>query len=294
MFIKFVATALFHLVYHLGLLESLSIADCTTTTLTRRKVLVTAGIGVASSSTFFIPTSTTPSSNYANAATDDIGVSLVTSTTSSLFPYENRDRQSNKDALIKEDYWFMTGRTPPRVFQPNDTTSNSDPKLNTPGTYVSLDQRRPAYSKYAVSIGLGINSYRELGGVLDVLSEESSMESKKVSVALWDKASSYIQPASSGSLPSPIVDSLLKMLLFATSMLTSPNNSGPSIEYLVARFYVNELGFATKELSRAVANQDIERATAAWQFGKDSMNSYLTIINRAIVPKVGDKFNLII
>jgi hypothetical protein len=83
------------------------------------------------------------------------------------------------------------------------------------------------------------------------------------------------------------------MLLFATSMLTSPNSSGPSIEYLVARFYVNELAFATRELSKAVANHDIERATAAWQFGKDSMNSYLTIINRAIVPKVGDKFNLI-
>jgi hypothetical protein len=292
MYIKIVATALFHLVFHLGLLESLSIADCTT--LTRRKALVTAGIGVASSSTLFGPTSTKPSSNYANAATDDVGVSLVRSTTSSLFPYENRDRQGNKDALIKEDYWFMTGRTPPRVFQPNDTTSsNSDPKLNTPGTYVSLDQRRPAYSKYAVSIGLGINSYRELGGVLEVLSKQTSMESKQVSVALWDKASNSLQPASSGSLPSPIVDSLLKMLLFATSMLTSPNNSGPSIEYLVARFYVNELGFATKELSRAVANQDIERATAAWQFGKDSMNSYLTIINRAIVPKVGDKFNLI-
>lgn len=286
MFQKVVVGALWYLVYHVGWLESLNIAGFT---LSRRKALVTGGIGIASS-TAFVP-GTKP--NHAEAATDDIGVVLpLSGATTSLFPYEKRDRQGNKDALIKEDYWFMTGRTPPRVFQPNDTSSN-DPKLNTPGAYVTLDQRRPAYSKYAVSIGLGINSYRELGGIFELLSKPPSMETKEGTVALWDKASLYLQPASSGSLPSPLIDSLLKMLLFATSMLTSPNNSGPSIEYLVARFYVNELAFATKELSRAVANQDVARATAAWQFGKDSMNSYLTIINRAIVPKVGDKFNLI-
>ena len=76
-------------------------------------------------------------------------------------------------------------------------------------------------------------------------------------------------------------------------MLTSPNYSGPPMEMLVARFYVNELGFATQELSRALADRDIGRAKAAWQFGKDSWNSYLTIVNPAIVPKVGDKFELL-
>lgn len=30
------------------------------------------------------------------------------------YDYENRDRKQNKEALIREDYWYFSGRKPPR------------------------------------------------------------------------------------------------------------------------------------------------------------------------------------
>jgi hypothetical protein len=92
--------------------------------------------------------------------------------------------------------------------------------------------------------------------------------------------------------PSP-VDAQLKMVLFASAMLTSPNYSGSSKELLVARFYVNEFKFAVTEIGNAIQNQDATRALAAWEFGKDSFNSYNQVINQQIVPKVGDPFPFI-
>ena len=91
--------------------------------------------------------------------------------------------------------------------------------------------------------------------------------------------------------PSTASDALLKMILFSTAMLTtSPNYTGPPFELLIARFYVNEVCFDQRELKNCLLKKDFERAYAAWEYGRDSWNSYFTIINKAIVPKVGDKF----
>lgn len=216
-------------------------------------------------------------------------------------PYETRDRNRNKNVIIRDDYYYMTGRLPPRILLPK--VRIDDPKFNAWGaclssessgggqnscTYVSLNQRIPAYSKYAISIALGANSYRQVGNLLESISKQSNDDS--ASSSLWNEALSYLEPASNNTPPSPAIDALLKMILFASAMLTSPNYSGPPMEMLVARFYVNELGFAINELSSAIAERDIGRAKVAWQFGKDSWNSYFAIVNRAIVPKVGDKF----
>ena len=40
----------------------------------------------------------------------------------------------------------------------------------------------------------------------------------------------------------------------------------------------------------AVAKQDREAALFAYDFGRDSWNSYIAVVNRAIPEKVGDKF----
>jgi hypothetical protein len=90
--------------------------------------------------------------------------------------------------------------------------------------------------------------------------------------------------------PPPPVDALLKMVLFASGMLTSPNYSGPSKRLLIARFYANEAGFAIQEIKDAIDAGDQQRAIAAWEFGKDSWNSYFQIVNDSISVKVGDKF----
>jgi hypothetical protein len=204
------------------------------------------------------------------------------------YPYESRDRQNNKDALIRDDYWYMMGKTPPRRMGEGMMKSDN-PQWNTFGscettgstnscTYVSLKQRIPAYSKYAFLIRLGSKDFFKIRN--------------EIEAEHWDAAKLLLLPSSS-SVPPPAIDALLKMILLASSLLTSPNYSGPNRELLVARFYVNECAFATKELSLAIETKDRNRALAAWEFGRDSWNSYFTIVNRQINDKVGDKFELI-
>ena len=218
-----------------------------------------------------------------------------TEESSSSFVYERRNRNKNNDALIREDYWYMTNKIPPRKLDLSQLPAD-DPTWNAWGectksevtgnscTYVSLKQKQPAYSKYFFSINLGAREYEELGWAL----QEAA---KNGSDGAWEKAATLIDSGyGKDRLPSPSVDALLKMVLFATAMLTSPNFSGPSRELLITRFYVNEASFASKELQAAIQERDVARARAAWEFGKDSWNSYFAIVNRAIVPKVGDKF----
>lgn len=150
-------------------------------------------------------------------------------------------------------------------------------------TYVSLKQRAPAYSKYASTIDYGAREYQKLGKLLESLSRNPTDEAR------WQEAASYVVTEAQ-SLPPGIIDAELKMVLFATAMTTSPNFPGPSKELLVARFYVNEANHARKCLSSAIAKQDIVACLQAWSFGKDSWNSFFQVVNRSIVPKVGEPF----
>jgi hypothetical protein len=209
--------------------------------------------------------------------------------------YEIRDRKSNKNALVREDYYYMMGKNPPRKL--GGPLAMDDPAFNAFGscetksegsttnscTYVSLKQRIPAYSKYGYIIGLGSKDYKALG---DALRKCHASNSEKD----WALAASYVTTLPENSPPAA-VDALLKMALFASGVLTSPTYSGPSRELLVARFYVNEADFATREIIAAIEKRDAKQAILAWEFGKDSWNSYFQIVNDKISPKVGDKFD---
>ena len=206
-----------------------------------------------------------------------------------VYRYENRDRKSNKDALVREDYWFMMGKSPPRLL--NGPLKADNPDFNAFGscetaqdkssnscTYVSLKQRVPVYSKYAFNIALGAKEYTMLG--------------KSLRDGNWKDAESILQGAPSQPPPPPI-DALLKMVLFASGMLTSPNFTGLSKRLLVARYYANEIKFAIDEIKDAIDERDTTRANEAWKYGKDSWNSYYQIVNDSVSDKVGDKFDLI-
>ena len=212
------------------------------------------------------------------------------------FKYEKRDRNKNKDALIREDYWYFSGKNPPRRLN-IDAFPSDDPTWNAWGectksdstgnscVYVSLKQRQPAYGKYAFSIALGASEFQQLGQIL---------RKGRLSDQEWNAAARIVDAGYEQRMPAPTVDALLKMALFATQMLTSPNFSGPSRELLVSRYYINETAFATKELAQAIEQRDLDMAMGFWEFGKDSWNSYISIVNRSISPKVGDKFEVIV
>jgi hypothetical protein len=211
--------------------------------------------------------------------------------------YETRDRKGNKGAIIREDYWYMLGRTPPRKL--DRPLKGDDPQWNAFGTcsssesggnsctYISLGQRSQAYGKYSFAIAEGAKEYERLGKVLRAIMTSSSSEHA------WLEAFPYLttQP---GTLPPPIIDAELKMVLLATALTSSPNFPGPSRELLVARYYANEARFAAIEMQAAIETQDSTRVLLAWEYGKDSWNSYFQVVSRSIVPKVGEPFQAIV
>jgi hypothetical protein len=229
----------------------------------------------------------------------------TTTTTPSMIELENRDRKGNQDAVIRDDYWYVTGKLPPRVL--TTQLKGDDPQWNAFGscttsestgtnscTYVSINQRRSAYNKYASSIAYGASEYQKLGTILDAIhksltSSSSSGNAPQQLSTLWQDAADLVsQPPYETSIPSATVDAELKMVLFATAMLTSPNFPGPSRELLVARFYANEVRFAHRKLYDSIQERNLSQAQLVYAFGRDSWNSYFQTVARSIVPKVGD------
>ena len=88
----------------------------------------------------------------------------------------------------------------------------------------------------------------------------------------------------------PARDVLLKAALLNSQLLVSPNNLREVRELSLANFYVNEVDHALDLLAAAAARQDRAAALFAWEFGRDSWNSWMQVVNRAIVAKVGDPF----
>jgi len=271
---------------------------------TRRKAFASTLLGgFAAVSTFAAGLQVGGTAAAAAAAEEDVAVTVG----SSLPPpsYETRDRRGNKDALIREDYWYMTGNTPPRrldaPLKGDDVQFNafgscdskvkgdSNEATNNPCTYVSLKQRIPAYSKYGNSIEYGGKEMRALGKLLKqrVATKNPSSSDDE---SLWLEAQAMLETPSDTRVPPPIVDAELKMILLATALLTSPNFPLPSRELLVARYYANECHFASVEMREAVRQRDAVRAVDAWEYGRDCWNSYFQVVNRSITTKVGDKF----
>ncbi|KAL7555476.1 hypothetical protein ACA910_009876 [Epithemia clementina (nom. ined.)] len=223
------------------------------------------------------------------------------SSSSSIINFEGRNRNGNKDAVIREDYWYMFGKTPPRVL--TTQLRGDDPQWNAFGsctqsdggnscTYVSLNQRIPAYSKYGASIAYGAREFGKLGQVLLQLKgkQQQQQATSTDAMTLWDAAASYVDLPQERQLPPGPVDAELKLVLFATAMTTSPNFPQPGKELLVARFYANEVRYANRQILAAIQERNLPRSIEAWEFGRDSWNSYFQVVNRSISPKVGDKF----
>ena len=142
------------------------------------------------------------------------------------YSYELRNRNGNKQALIRDDFWYMMGKVPPRKLE---KMAPDDPKWNAWGscqtetgnscTYVPLKQKIPAYSKYAFNIARGAKEYQQIGQLLQKVDQDETA---------WERASVLVSQDTSP--PPPAVDALLKMVLFATAFLTTPNYTGLSKE----------------------------------------------------------------
>ena len=60
----------------------------------------------------------------------------------------------------------------------------------------------------------------------------------------------------------------------------------------MARYYINEFHYATERIAEILSADEIDWPSASelWRLGADSYNSFFVCVNKAIVPKVGEKF----
>jgi len=96
----------------------------------------------------------------------------------------------------------------------------------------------------------------------------------------------------SNTIPDPSTStsySLRSFGLLANNFLAS-ENTGTTNELLLARYYINEIYLHILDI-RSCSSSDV----ALTYYGqlKNAMNSYLTLMNRVISSKVGDKFDYI-
>jgi hypothetical protein len=80
--------------------------------------------------------------------------------------------------------------------------------------------------------------------------------------------------------------------LLANSFLAS-ENTGVSNELMLARWYINEIYLRIGDLRTALEKGDTKEASVCKACLKKAMNSYLTLLNRQVTSKVGDKFGYV-
>jgi hypothetical protein len=79
------------------------------------------------------------------------------------------------------------------------------------------------------------------------------------------------------------------MGLMANGFLAS-ENTGTTNELLLSRWYINEISLDIDDIKNAKSKED---ARFAYEALENATNSYLSLLNRVITPKVGDKLPLI-
>jgi hypothetical protein len=137
--------------------------------------------------------------------------------------------------------------------------------------YVPLKQRYDGYNKYQASIRAGT----------------AALEGPLLAAAAGRAAD---WPAAAEA---ELIRALRRGVLLGNALLISANY-GTSNEALVARFYVNEAYYALTVLAAARrAAAPPPAAADAWRLARDSWNSYLAVVNRAIPPKVGQRFEAV-
>ena len=167
-------------------------------------------------------------------------------------------KPDNSNVVFGQDYYFKFGTAP--IWIDNENTEFPKTMPFTPS-----QQRYDTMKKYRE---------RVLKGVAQLASIAEKIESNEYSSILDGSAPEYyIRP----------------MGLMANGFLAS-ENTGTTNELLLARWYINEISLDIDDVKNAKSKHE---AVAAFTAAKKAANSYLSLINRVITPKVGDKLELI-
>jgi hypothetical protein len=166
---------------------------------------------------------------------------------------------NNENVLFSQDNYFKFGVAAPWI-EP-DTTEF--PKTM---PFVLSQQRYDALKKYGERVKSGAQVLKKLD---DVIKAEGSAK-----VPGCDDPSYSLRPLG----------------LLANGFLGS-ENTGTTNELLLARWYINEIYLRIGDIQNAPNEAEALKAHDAAQ---KAMNSYLSMMNRVITSKVGNKFEYII
>ena len=161
----------------------------------------------------------------------------------------------NANVLFFQDYYFKFGTAAPWL----EPDSTDFPKTM---PFTRIQQRYDALKKYQPRIREGMAKIQSLSSSDDT------------------------------TIPDPVTQDvyyLRPMGLLANNMLAS-ENTGSTNELFLARWYINELYLLLKDAHDASTPEQAAASVAAAQ---KAANSYLTMMNRVITSKVGDKFEYI-
>lgn len=163
---------------------------------------------------------------------------------------------SNSNAIFREDYYFKFGKKP-LPLRTESQLSNDPP-------FVRIQTRYEAYGKYAPKVKAGLAAFKDLERAVGAGDAGAVRDDANI-----------------------VVLSLRPAGLLANSLLAADSISS---DCLLARYYVNEVYFQISDIS----DFDARTGASAVQAARPFLNSYLMVINRAIPPKVGDKFDLLL
>jgi hypothetical protein len=166
---------------------------------------------------------------------------------------------NNENVLFAQDNYFKFG-VAAKWIEPDATDF---PKTM---PFVLSQQRYDSLKKYGDRVKSGAIALNNLDGVIK--------DGRYSQIAPCDDPSYALRPLG----------------LLANSFLAS-ENTGATNELLLARWYINEIYLRIGDIQNS---QSIEEALNAHKAAKKAMNSYLSLLNRVITPKVGNKFEYIV
>ena len=168
-------------------------------------------------------------------------------------------RPDNSNVLFTQDYYFKFGTAAPWILGDSTEFPKSMP-------FTPAQQRYDALKKYRERIERGIDVITAL---------RDSVEKGEYGSILGSDAGEYaIRP----------------MGLLANTFLAS-ENTGVTNELLLARWYINEIYLDVGDIKNAASK---ESARESFESLILALNSFLSLLNRVITPKVGEKWKLIL
>lgn len=167
-------------------------------------------------------------------------------------------RTDNSNVIFGQDYYYKFGTAAPWI-EPGGTEF---PKTM---PFAPSQQRYDAMKKYRERVQRGIDLITTLG--------ESISKGEYASIADSTAQEYSIRPFG-----------------LLTNNLIASENTGTTNELLLARWYINEVTLDIDDIKNASSK---EEAMKSFEALKAALNSYLSLLNRVITSKVGDKFDYV-